>query len=500
MKKISLLLSLALSLGFAACDDYDMPNPPAQYNPQEPVMDAATLQMTAKPDPTQTIDLSSISEAGEAVELARIDNIENLPAGYALEFVAEVAKDDTFTEPFECSTTVTDNVVYANPDVLTDAFRSVLGTIDPAAQTVNIRFKAYAVNGTSNARLGGADVYYCPLTASIKPFDPDFTVEEAYYIIGTCTDGKIDPSTAILMTNSGKSPYDDPEFSAPVSVTADQAANGYQWAIVPQSTMTAGSGVVLAISDENLSEESKGYLKNYQSTENYPFGMIYQDQTFLITFNAKADNDGLYSYSVELATPVFYTPGPSNGWSFDNSQKLYPDARYKNYQGYVHISGEFKFTTAPDWSHINYGFAENGKLTTDGSAGNIKVNQNGEELTDGLYWCSANIADLSYTATRVNTIGIIGSATPGGWDTETQMIPSEDFMTWTLTTKLVEGELKFRSNNEWDFNNLGGSLDALVPFGPNITISGPQTGENVTITLHLNTITEGVSWYTATIE
>lgn len=477
-----------LSLGFVACDNYDMPNPPAQTNPQEPMFEAGSLTISPVTE-NKTINLADTNSAAELVPLAEVTAVENLPEGYELSFVGQMAANDAFSPVVEFTTKVDGSTVYASPDDLDAAFHETFNTIDPTAKTVSIRYKAYAVRETSSSsvRLGGADVYFCPMTATIAPFAPAFTIEDAYYLIGTCTGGTIDKDKAIKMSNSGASPYDDPVFSAVVDITADEASVGYEWAVVPASTLAAGSGLVISVSDTEFATEPNGLLKDYNSTGT--FGVINSDNKHLITVNMRPDEDGFYTYSVELTIPNLWTPGPSNGWNQDASQLLYTD-NYKFYQGYVHVDGEFKFTSAPDWNHTNYGFAEAGKLSTDPGAGNLKVNQDGVAFGNGLYWCTADITALTYTATAINTIGIIGDATEGGWDKETVMTPSADFLTWTVKTTLKEGTFKFRANDGWDIN-LGASLDDLLPGGDNIP--APETGE-VTITLNLNTLP-----YTATV-
>ncbi|MDE5827486.1 MAG: hypothetical protein K2H57_07940, partial [Duncaniella sp.] len=480
MKKISILLMAALSMGFVACDnDFDFPNPPGQSNPQEEMFDAATLGIA--PAVSGTINLGQANNSNLAVALAQVTDLTNLPEGYDLAFTGQISASDDFSNPVEFSTVMDSTIITANPDDLDAAFHEIFNTIDPAAKSANIRFKGYATNGSATIRLGGENTYFCSMTANIEPFAPAFTIEDAYYLIGTCTGGTIDKDKAIKMSNSGASPYDDPVFSAVVDITADEASVGYEWAVVPASTLAAGSGLVISVTDTEFATEPNGLLKDYNSTGT--FGVINSDNKHLITVNMRPDEDGFYTYSVELTIPNLWTPGPSNGWNQDASQLLYTD-NYKFYQGYVHVDGEFKFTSAPDWNHTNYGFAEAGKLSTDPGAGNLKVNQDDVTFGNGLYWCTADITALTYTATAINTIGIIGDATEGGWDKETVMTPSADFLTWTVRTTLKEGTFKFRANDGWDIN-LGNTLDDLRPNGDNI--NAPETGE-VTITLNLNTL------------
>jgi hypothetical protein len=149
------------------------------------------------------------------------------------------------------------------------------------------------------------------------------------------------------------------------------------------------------------------------------------------------------------------------------------------FEGYVHIlpggTGEFKVNETNSWD-VNYGDnGADGTLDQDGE--NIKVTEFGTylmkvdlgaktyELSDPLYW------------------GIIGSATAGGWDSETKMGFNRDENVLTITADLVEGEMKFRANQDWAFN-FGGADGVLEADGANIAVS--EAG-NYTITLDFRT-------------
>jgi len=87
--------------------------------------------------------------------------------------------------------------------------------------------------------------------------------------------------------------------------------------------------------------------------------------------------------------------------------------------------------------------------------------------------------------------GIIGSATPLGWDGSTSMTYNPLSDTYSISMALVAGEFKFRLDNSWttnygdDGNNL--TLDAG---GANISV--PAAG-NYTIVLDLNTHTYSIT-------
>ncbi len=74
------------------------------------------------------------------------------------------------------------------------------------------------------------------------------------------------------------------------------------------------------------------------------------------------------------------------------------------------------------------------------------------------------------------TVGIIGSAAPGGWDVDVDMRLADatkvDKSTWTITLYLAAGDVKFRAQDGWDVN--WGA--AAFPTG-----TGTQNGANISI-------------------
>lgn len=99
--------------------------------------------------------------------------------------------------------------------------------------------------------------------------------------------------------------------------------------------------------------------------------------------------------------------------------------------------------------------------------------------TAGIYTLTVDLTDLTYKftpytgeTTTYNTIGIVGDATAGGWDNDTQMEEVTPHV-WVLAeADLTVGELKFRAEKGWDIN--WGGTD--TPFG-----IGPKGGDNIAI-------------------
>ena len=87
-----------------------------------------------------------------------------------------------------------------------------------------------------------------------------------------------------------------------------------------------------------------------------------------------------------------------------------------------------------------------------------------------------NVTPYSSLLDLSTNLGVVGSATPGGWGNEN--IPDLQFYTTSMTdvyvayVSLRDGEIKFRNNNDWSENwgddGIDGTLD---PYGANIPVS-----------------------------
>lgn len=233
--------------------------------------------------------------------------------------------------------------------------------------------------------------------------------------------------------------------------------------------------------------------------------------TIVVRVKATLDRD-VYSNAVAFnVTPyqvfianVLYVPGAYQGWDPSTAPVIAEaNGRPKMYEGYYYMPGsgeqDFKYTNARDWNHINYGDGGNGIFSTDGAAAGLHV------ADGGYYECTADLNTNTWTATK--TIwSIIGDATPGGWNADTQMTYDEANQVWKVTADMVAGgSFKFRANNAWviDFGidadgNLvyadnpffgytGGLNNLTVPSDGNYTITlDLHNSGNYTYILHKN--------------
>jgi len=159
------------------------------------------------------------------------------------------------------------------------------------------------------------------------------------------------------------------------------------------------------------------------------------------------------------------------GW--DDETPLTYNPASKTWIGSVHLTAaEFKFRANHNWD-FNYG----------SSSKDANLNAGGDNIAVTVESDYAFTLDLSkpnaykYSANRW---GVIGDATPGGWDNDTNMTWDASKKVFTVTLDLKSpGAFKFRANDGWDIN-LGGSLGALNAGGDNISVSA---NGNYTITL-----------------
>ena len=160
-------------------------------------------------------------------------------------------------------------------------------------------------------------------------------------------------------------------------------------------------------------------------------------------------------------------PGTTMGdWSPDKSpQVISTIAGPDKLEGYVYManaSNQWKFATQPNWNGPNYGDGGAGKL--DGNGGNMSS-------PAGYYKLNANSTTMTYTAVKT-AWGVIGDASPQGWNDETALAYSPTQRIWQGVMHLTAATIKFRANHDWGFNYGSDKADGTLGAGAaNIPIS-----------------------------
>ena len=199
-------------------------------------------------------------------------------------------------------------------------------------------------------------------------------------------------------------------------------------------------------------------------------------------------------YTTEL--PKLAVAGNHQGWSPGTAPRIAASGfGQTDFEGYVWLDGEFKFVAQsadgtfnfPPAGGPDYGdngdfsgiLAETGESNCTAIAGYYRVRANTGAIT------AQNLDGMTYSTTAVSW-GIIGAATPTGWDSDTDL-------TYNPTTKkleiasiaLVPGNFKFRGNNAWNNGfDLGTvNADGYLVDGGDLTFSGAAGNYKVILDL-----------------
>ncbi len=155
--------------------------------------------------------------------------------------------------------------------------------------------------------------------------------------------------------------------------------------------------------------------------------------------------------------PQLAVPGNHQGWSPPTAPRIASSAfGATDYEGYVWLDGEFKFV-APDADGI-YDWNHGPDYGDDGSFSGVlaETNETNMSATAGYYRIKADTNALTYSV-EPTAWGVIGNATPGGWDNSTPMTYDATTKTWSVVVTLSaqtapDNGWKFRANNAWAIN------------------------------------------------
>ena len=278
--------------------------------------------------------------------------------------------------------------------------------------------------------------------------------EKGYYMLGQVNGNEWDAKSPVWMNK-----ISDGVYQLKVTTTADK--NWFKF--------YAGSNFV----SEDWDSINKGALGCKENGSEDTFGYILYDgdswgelQTPVIpgagTWIVTLDMNNL-TYTV--GKPVLYMAGDANGWATNDYLAGEDGVHFTGFM-YLNQNG-FKFCTLPEWKGTNYG----ADFNTAADAANITMTEEA-----GYYKVDVDLESKSYVLTPITTIGIIGSASPNGWDSDVDMT----YVPYNAETKalgyweakditLASGEIKFRANDDWAIN-WGGDVNALTQGGGNISV------------------------------
>lgn len=287
-------------------------------------------------------------------------------------------------------------------------------------------------------------------TAKLKPSPTPAIDEKGYYMLGEVNGNNWGPKNPVWMNKVSDGVYQ-------LKVTTEKDKNYFKFYEGSKWDKTGNWDVInkgVMGCEKDGSEDASGTIYYTGDSWGTPQTMVIVGTgTWIVTL----DMNNL-SYSV--GKPILYMAGDANGWKQIDVLNSNDGV---NFTGYMYLNQNgFKFSTQPNWDGTNYG----ADFDTAPDAGNIVITEEA-----GFYQVDVDLSKKTYTLTPF-TIGIIGNATPKGWDGDTNMTYNPEERCWELKdVTLTDGEMKFRHTNDWNLS-WGGELDNLTTQnGPNIVVA-----------------------------
>lgn len=433
-------------------EDYtDWGNP--QSNPQEKAVSFGDGSVT----PVDVINLANVKT--EKVKVASI--------------VAPTSSDAAYTPNYKINFDGQSFDIDADGNMATAELTSYI--VDkwgkrPTERDIDATLDAWVSNGSTAVKMATS------ATFQVKAIPEAPVIEDGYYLVGdmfnveavgdaAAVDGWNTVSAKQAFKHSDKDVYDDPVFTITFETTKD---NQY-WKIIPKKNVDAGNfwaaGVVGPKVDGD--DSMTGLLTNGDAKA----GKIAKAGKYKLTINMMD-----YSYTLEEVNydPFIYFIGSTDGWKSNDQKLALVDDAKGVYTGYVYLADpnaagfEFKFQRAQgNWdTAIGAGtFVSFGGAAIGVDNGNIGVNAG-----EGVYYMDVNLSEGTITATKVETMGMIGGF--NNWDGDAKMTWNAEEYCFEATNAGVTADgWKFRVNGDWAIN-LGGSHNNLTAGGDNITVAG----------------------------
>ena len=463
IKKILLGMTLLMSMVSCTEDYTDWGTP--QSNSQEEAVAFGKGSVT----PVEVINLAEV--ATEKVKVASIVAPTSSDAAYTPTYKINIG-GQAFDIDAEGNMAKADLVNY-----IVDKFGK-----RPKERDIDATLDAWVSNGATAIKMATSETF------QVKAIPEAPVIEEGYYLVGdmffkTKDQNGWTKEDAKAFKHSDKDVYDDPVFTITFETTkADQ-----YWKIIPKKNIDADNlwapGVVGPKVDGDAS--MTGALTNGEAKA----GKIAKAGKYKLTINMMD-----YSYTLEEVNydPFIYFIGSTDGWSSSDQKLALVDEAKGVYTGYVYVADpngaglQFKFQrVAGSWDNeINAGAFNTFSDAATNEGGNFGVNAG-----EGVYYFDVNLGEGTITATKVETMGIIGGF--NSWAGDAPMTwNAEEFCFEATNVGVTADGWKFRVNGGWDIN-LGGSLNNLTAGGSDLKVAGNtvklyptrKTSENIYCTV-----------------
>ena len=433
MKK-TFLYSLAVlaSVSLASCNgDYEDWAQP-QHNPQEASAAKYGITFTAGPE----AECNMPDEDG-VINLVTVNSTDANVTGYTvkdLKVNGEAIKGEAVGNNIQVNATELEKILCTQSKTRASVEHEI--NVESKVSVNLASGDAVAINTVGTT------------TAKLKPTPTPAIDEQGYYMLGEVNGNGWTATSPVWMTKVSDGVYQ-------LKVTTEKDKNYFKfyegskwdesgdWKVINTGAMGC---------EKDGCEDASGTIYYTGDKWGTPQSMVIPGAgTWIVTLD-------MNNLTYTVGKPILYMAGDANGWKQIDVLNSEDGVNFKGYM-YLNQNG-FKFCSQPNWDGTNYGGAFFGE-----SEDNIMMTQEA-----GFYQVDVDLSAKTYTLTPF-TIGIIGSATPKGWDGDTEMTYNPEERCWELkNVELTDGEMKFRHTNDWNLN-WGGPLDALVHDGDNIAVA-----------------------------
>ena len=448
IKKILLGMTLLMSMVSCTEDYTDWGNP--QSNSQEEAVAFGNGSVT----PVDVINLADVTT--EKIKVASIVAPTSSDAAYTPNYKINF-DGQSFDIDAEGNMAKADLVNY-----ITNKYGK-----RPKERDIDATLDAWQSNGSTAVKMVTSETF------QVKAIPEAPFIDNGYYLVGDMfTTDDVNGWTkgvAKAFNHSEKDVYDDPVFTVSFETTkADQ-----YWKIIPKKNIDADDlwapGVVGPKVDGD--DSMTGALTNGEAKA----GKIAKAGKYKLTINMMD-----YSYTIEEVNydPFIYFIGSTDGWKSNDQKLALVDDAKGVYTGYVYLADpngagfEFKFQRAKDNWETAIGAST--FVTFKESAIGVANGNLGVKDGEGVYYMDVNLSEGTITATKVETMGIMGGFNNWAGDAPMKWNPEEYCFEATFEAPNVgvtADGWKFRVNGEWAIN-LGGSINNLTAGGDNITVAG----------------------------
>lgn len=447
IKKILLGMTLLMSMVSCTEDYTDWGNP--QSNPKEEAVSFGNGSVT----PVDVINLADVKT--EKVKVASIVAPTSSNAAYTPTYKINIG-GRAFDIDAEGNMAKADLVNY-----IVDKFGK-----RPTEHDIDATLDAWVSNGVTAVKMATSEKF------QIKAIPEAPVIDEGYYLVGdmfTTEDGVNGWNTISdkqTFKHSDKDVYEDPIFTITFETTkADQ-----YWKIIPKANVDAGNTDASAAGVVGPKVDGEDSMTGSLTNGDAKAGKIAKAGKYKLTINMMD-----YTYTIEEVNydPFIYFIGSTDGWKSSDQKLALVDEAKGVYTGYVYVADpngaglQFKFQrVAGSWDNeINAGaFVSFGGAATNEN-GNIGVNAG-----EGVYYFDVNLSEGTITATKIETMGMIGGF--NNWDGDAVMTwNAEEYCFEATNVGVTADGWKFRVNGGWDIN-LGGSLNNLTAGGKDIKVAG----------------------------